>query len=151
MYEPDTRGCQAHTQYAPSILSFCLFEEIRVNLDKMLPFFRSCRFLKYGCDGTCGFASSAVDTLIRINIEHLSLFKSCLALCRMDTVNRTYIHTGCVLYTDTGLSNYVCHVKIILLLLRHVKNWIRGSKVFFSASLSIEPCVSIVNSLFPVL
>jgi hypothetical protein len=68
------------------------FEEIGVDLDKVLPFFRSGRLFKDCGYGTGRLTGTAVNTLIRVNIELLSRIKPFLILRRMDAVYRTYIH-----------------------------------------------------------
>ena len=48
-----------------------------------------------------GFARSAIDTLVRMNVELSGAFK--------DTVDGTHIHTRLVIDVDTGFGNHVGH------------------------------------------
>jgi hypothetical protein len=86
-----------------------LFEEIRVDLDILPPFFGGRGFLKNGGDRTGGLASTTVDALIRIDIQLLNRLELLLVLRGMDAIDRADIHAGCILYTDTRLSNNVGH------------------------------------------
>jgi hypothetical protein len=75
----------------------------------MLLIFWNRRFFKDGGDGTGRLSGAAVDALIGIDIKHLSCIKFLLTLRRMDAVDRANIHAGCILYTDTRLSNNIGH------------------------------------------
>jgi hypothetical protein len=53
-----------------------LSKEIGVDFDKTLPLVRHCRLFKDGSYGTGRLTSSTINTLIRIDIELLSILKS---------------------------------------------------------------------------
>jgi hypothetical protein len=97
------------------------FKEVGVNLNEMLPFFRSRRFFKDSCDRAGRFTSTAVNTFIRIDVKHFSLFESLLALRGMDAIDRADIYAGSILYTDARLGNNIGHDLDILLLARCVR------------------------------
>jgi hypothetical protein len=94
------------------------FEEIGVDLDIVFPLFGSCRLFKNRCNGTGRFTRATVNTLIGVNIEHLSRIEPLFALRRMDAVYRTYIYARCILHANAWLSNYISHCLSILLLAR---------------------------------
>jgi hypothetical protein len=97
------------------------FKEVRVNLNEMLPFFRSRRFFKDRGDRAGRFTSTAVNAFIGIDVKHLSLFESLLALRGMDAIDRADIYTGSILYTDARLGYNIGHDLDILLLARSVR------------------------------
>src|SRR2546421_11493459 len=110
-----------------------LFEEVRINFDEIPPLFRSCRLLKNGCNGTGGLASTAIYTLIRVDIKLLSLIKAFLILRRVDAVNRADIDARCIFDANARLSNHIRHCLYILLLAHLLK--VSGGKVICSGQI----------------
>src|SRR5438105_484499 len=84
-------------------------EEVCISLDIAFPFFWDCRLFKNGCDRTGWFASPAVNTLIRVNIQLLGLLKARFTLCWMNAVHRTNIYARCIFHTDTWVRNDIGH------------------------------------------
>src|SRR5712692_6662250 len=54
-------------------------------------------------------ARAAVNAFHRADVEHRFLFKIRFVFPRVDAVHRANVHTGCILGSDAGLSNYVGH------------------------------------------
>src|ERR1700680_324215 len=59
-------------------------------------------------------ASAAVDTLHRIDVQHLFCRVFFTVLFGMDAIHRTSLHTGGVLGSNARFCNYVCHRVICL-------------------------------------
>src|SRR5260221_10554600 len=110
-----SRRCPNHPAVFIYSLSLYLFEEIGIDLNKMLLIFWNRRFLKDSGDGTGRLTGAAVYALIRVDIKHLGRFKFLFTLRRMDAVDRADIHAGCILYADTRLSNNIGHRSVSLL------------------------------------
>src|SRR5262249_20533758 len=51
-------------------------------------------------DRTCRHTRSAVDALVRMNIEHLGRGEGRFVLAGVDTVDRAYVHAGGILGPD---------------------------------------------------
>jgi len=61
--------------------------EISVDLDILFPLAGDIGFLKDSSHRASRFTGTTINTLIRINIELLSLVKVCLSRGRMDTID----------------------------------------------------------------
>jgi hypothetical protein len=94
------------------------------------------RLFKDGGNGTGGLTGTAVDAFVRVNIEHLSRIEPFLALRRMNAVNRANVNAGCILDTDTWLSDYISHFSNILLLAHHANIRFNGMVAKFCAFLA---------------
>ncbi len=60
------------------------FKEISIDLNILLPFFRSSRLFKDSRDGARRLTRATVYAFIGIDVKHLNRFKLLLVLCRMD-------------------------------------------------------------------
>src|SRR6266571_5613230 len=78
-----------------------VLEELLVDLRVLLPLSRQLVVDEDRLDGADGFAGSAVDTLVRVDVEH--------GLALVDAVHRADLDTGLVLDIDAGLRNHVRH------------------------------------------
>ncbi len=76
---------------------------IGVDRYELLPLRRYPGFLENGVKRAGRFAGAAIDALARVDVILLVFFG------RMDTVYRTDVHAGRILFADTGLSNHVGH------------------------------------------
>jgi len=97
------------------------FKEISIDLNILLPFFRSSRLFKDSRDGARRLTRATVYAFIGIDVKHLNRFKLLLVLCRMDAIDRADVYTGSILYSNTRLSNNISHGLGILLLARCVR------------------------------
>src|SRR5205823_5774490 len=68
------------------------FKEISVDLDVLLPFFWSRRLFEDGSNRAGRLACTAVDALVRIDVQLLSRVKIFFVLCGMDAIDRTDIY-----------------------------------------------------------
>jgi hypothetical protein len=90
---------------------------VRVYLKEVLPLFWNSRFFKDRRDRTGWLASSAVDALVRINIQLLCGLEPFFAGCRMNTIDRTDIHARSIFHPDAGLGDNIGHRFLLLFLL----------------------------------
>ena len=91
-----------------------LLEGVGVALDVVLPLVRDFIERENRFDRTRRHAGSAVDALVRMDVEHRRRFEPGLVFPRVDAVNRTDVHARAVLGADAGLGNHVGHVAVIL-------------------------------------
>src|SRR6185437_11039446 len=75
----------------------------------ILPFIRQIVGSEDGRDRTHWHASSAIDTLHRIDEELLRFAVGTFILFRVDAVHRAGIDACRVLGTDARFCNYICH------------------------------------------
>jgi len=99
---------------ATCLLTNELFEEIGVHFDILLPLAGNGRLFKNSGNGAGGFAGSAVDALIGIDVELLSGIESLLVLSGMNTVNWADVYTRSVFDADTRLGDNIGHSLSIL-------------------------------------
>jgi len=78
-------------------------EEILVGLNKVLLSLRDIVLGEDSFHRTDRQTGSAVNALIRVNKVHFSF------VVRMNAVYGAHLHTGCVFYSNTKLSDYICH------------------------------------------
>jgi hypothetical protein len=62
-------------------------------------------------DWASGLAGAAVDTLIRVDVKHLSRLEVRFVLTRMNAINRAHVYASRVLGPNAGFSNNVRHLK----------------------------------------
>jgi hypothetical protein len=89
-------------------------EVIGIDFEILPPLVWHCALFKNGCHGAGRFAGSAIDTLVRVNIQLVMLFVIVFAGGGMDAINGTHIHTGAIFDTDTRLGNHVGHTHALL-------------------------------------
>jgi hypothetical protein len=94
-------------QVAPFMLS--LLKEVEVLRDVRLIFVGHLVFGENRVHRALRLTGSAVDALIRINIELVRPFEPGLILARVDTVDRANVHTGGVLDVDARFRDYIRH------------------------------------------
>src|SRR5438309_10840437 len=58
-------------------------------------------------------ASSAINTLHRVDVELGLALVGRLIFTRMDAIDRAHVHARCVFRSDTGLSNHVGHLALL--------------------------------------
>src|SRR5258708_27332009 len=83
--------------------------KIRIDLDVRLPFLRDSGILKDRRNRTSRLTGSAIDTLIRIDIELIRLVIARFVRGWMNTIHRTHIDTGGILRPDTALRDDIGH------------------------------------------
>jgi hypothetical protein len=81
----------------------------------MLPLLRQIILGEDGLNRTSRLASSAIDTLVGVDIKHLSSLKIPLVLPRMYAINRANVHTRSILGPNTGFRYYISHLNDSLL------------------------------------
>src|SRR4051812_1039983 len=74
---------------------------MRVDLNEWLPLRRRVVFREDGGDGAYRHARVAVDTFVRLDVEHPRTL--------VDAVDRTFVDAGAVLHVDAGLCDHVGH------------------------------------------
>src|SRR5579875_43744 len=84
-------------------------EVIGVDCEIRVPLLWNRAFFKDSRHGAGWLTGSAIDTLVRINIELIMLIVVGFIAGRMNAIDRAYIHTGAVLHPDTGLGNHIGH------------------------------------------
>src|SRR5438067_8335175 len=109
-----------------------LFEEISINFNILFPLVGNCGLFKNRGNRTGRFTSTAIYTLIGIDVKLFSCLEVFLALSRMNAVNRANVNARGILNTNARLSNYVGHDLTILLLARH--------KILWRQSAFFRPC-----------
>src|SRR5712692_8881861 len=88
---------------------------ILVDLNKRVPLLRQVFQREDGRHRTDRHTGPAVNALrgIDVQLRHVIERRSAIvigsALRRMDTIHRAHVHAGCVLCSDAGLGNNVCH------------------------------------------
>ena len=95
--------------------SVFVLEPLIVNIHILGPLFRNFIFREDGFHGTFRDTGSAIDTLLRINKQHLLSFEFRLITAGMDAIDGAGIHTSCVFDSDTGFANDECHLSLIAL------------------------------------
>src|SRR5688500_3524789 len=86
------------------------FKVLRVYGDKALPLLWRFVQCKDRFDRTGRDARTAVYAFIRMDIEHFCRLKAWFVLPRMDAVDGTHVHAGCILRADARLANDIRHV-----------------------------------------
>jgi len=89
------------TQLSPIIL--------RISLGEALPLLRQIIQRKNSRDWAHWDTGSAVDTLDRINVEHLLGGVRLFILLRVNAIYGTGVHACCVFCPNAGFCDYVCH------------------------------------------
>src|SRR5215813_11751561 len=89
-------------------------EVFGVDLSIVLPLFRQIVQGKNRRDRTHRNASTAINTLDRIDEQHVRAFKLGLVFLRMYAIYGTGIYTRRVLGPDARLRNNVCHKALVL-------------------------------------
>jgi len=84
-------------------------EILCVTLSERRPLFRQVVQREDGRHRAHGHASSAVDALYGIDIQHLFFSMRRRILFRMDTVHRASVHAGGVFGSDAWFCDHVCH------------------------------------------
>src|SRR4030095_10434518 len=79
----------------------------RVDLLEVLPLVVDRLFREDRGPRARGLAVAALDTDVRIDVEHLGRLELFLVLARMDAIDRTHVHAGRVLRADAGLRDDV--------------------------------------------
>src|SRR5439155_10697029 len=80
-----------------------------VALGEVLPLLRQIIKREDRRDWTHRHASATVDTLDRIDVQHLLFRERGLILLGMNAIHRASIHAGGILRPDARFCNYVCH------------------------------------------
>jgi hypothetical protein len=88
---------------------------IGINLSKMLPLLREVIFGEDSLNWTRRLTSSAIYALIGVNVEHFCRLKISLVFARVNTIDRTDIHTSRVLCPYAGFRYNVSHLSLSLL------------------------------------
>jgi hypothetical protein len=91
------------------ILLAALLVMVGVHLREMLPLLRQVVLRENRLDRAGWLASSAVDALDRVDIEHLGALKIGFVLARMYAIHRANVDASGVFRTDAGFGYYVCH------------------------------------------
>src|SRR4030095_15509303 len=99
----------------PSVLcplpfySRLFLEVVGVQRNVFLPLVRHLVEGKDRLDRAGRDARSAVDALVRMDVEHLGALEGRLVLPGMDAIHRADVDAGAVLGADAGLRNYIGH------------------------------------------
>src|SRR3569833_2158819 len=78
---------------------------VGVDLDVLLPLLRHFIFHEDGVDRALRLAQTAIDALVRVDIEHVFHL--------VDAVNRADSHARFIFDTDAGLGNHVRHESLL--------------------------------------
>jgi hypothetical protein len=95
--------------------SFNLFVVIGIHFDEVFPLFGTIIFREDGLDRTSRLASSAIDALIGVDVEHLGCFEGLFILARMNAIYRANVDTGGVFGPNAGLRYHISHLNLRLL------------------------------------
>lgn len=78
-----------------------------VDLNVLLPLIRNILVAENRFDRTGWLTGSAINTFVRMDIEHFGGLKFRLILARVDAIHRADVNTGRILRADAGFANYV--------------------------------------------
>jgi hypothetical protein len=83
---------------------------VGVHCGEVLPLLGQIILGEDGLYRTRGLARSTIDTLVRMDIEHLSALKIRFILPRVNAVNRANVNTSRILGPNAGFSYYISHL-----------------------------------------
>jgi hypothetical protein len=91
------------------------FVVVSIHLSEMLPLLGQIILGKDRLNRASRLARSAVNALVRVNIQHFSRFEIRFVFTGMNAINRANVHTGCILGPYAGLRYNICHLNQSLL------------------------------------